>query len=62
MTDGQNLLILKALGEETRLRIFSMLRNGAMCACKIQEAFDITQPTLSHNMKILCEAGIVCAE
>lgn len=62
MTDGQNLLILKALGEETRLRIFSMLRNGSMCACKIQEAFDITQPTLSHHMKILCEAGIVCAE
>lgn len=62
MTEKQTLLILKALGDETRLRIFSMLRNGSLCACKIQEAFDITQPTLSHHMKILCEAGIIDSE
>lgn len=55
-------LILKALGDNTRLAIFEMLRSGSLCACKIQEKFDITQPTLSHHMKILCESKIVLAE
>ena len=36
-----------------------MLTNGKLCACKILEAFHITQPTLSHDMKVLIEAGIV---
>ena len=53
--------ILKALGDDIRLQIFEMLRQGSLCACKIQEKFDITQPTLSHHMKILCDSGIVLA-
>ena len=52
-------LIFKALGDSTRLKIIEMLSNGEMCACKILEAFDITQPTLSHHMKILCDCGLV---
>ena len=51
--------ILKALGEDTRLQIFEMLRNGTLCGCKILEHLNITQPTLSHHMKILCDAEIV---
>ena len=51
--------ILKALGEDTRIQIFEMLRNGKLCACNMLDKFDITQPTLSHHMKILCDAGIV---
>ena len=51
--------ILKALGEDTRIQIFEMLRNGKLCACNILDKFNITQPTLSHHMKILCDAGIV---
>jgi ArsR family transcriptional regulator, arsenate/arsenite/antimonite-responsive transcriptional repressor len=52
-------IISKALGDETRLRIFDMLRDGPLCACKILEQLHITQPTLSHHMRILCGSGIV---
>lgn len=38
-----------------------MLSCGELCACVILKAFDITQPTLSHDMKILYNAGIVNA-
>ncbi len=54
--------ILKALGESTRLQIFEMLQNGTLCGCKILEQLHITQPTLSHHMKILCDCGLVKAE
>lgn len=51
--------ICKALGDTNRLRIVEMLADGEKCACKLLEAFEITQPTLSHHMKILCECGLV---
>ncbi len=51
--------IFKALADETRLKIIAMLSSGEMCACKILEEFDITQPTLSYHMKILTESGLV---
>jgi ArsR family transcriptional regulator len=51
--------ILKAIAEPKRLRIMDMLSCGELCACKILEEFHITQPTLSHDMKILVEAGLV---
>lgn len=54
--------VLKALGEDTRIKIFEMLRCGKLCACKILEKLQITQPTLSHHMKILCDSGVVTAE
>ena len=50
---------LKAISDPKRLRIVDMLSCGELCACKILEAFRITQPTLSHDMKILLEAGVV---
>ena len=50
------------MGEETRLRIFETLRGGRLCACKILEKFQITQPTLSHHMKILCDSGLIARE
>lgn len=53
--------ILKALSDPKRLRIVDMLSCGELCACHILEAFDITQPTLSHDMKILTSAGLVIA-
>ena len=62
MTAIESMKILKALGEETRIEIFEMLRGGKMCACKLLEKFDITQPTLSHHMKVLCDCGLVIAE
>lgn len=53
--------ILKTLGEPTRLQIVDMLSCGELCACVILEKFHITQPTLSHHMKVLCESGLVCS-
>jgi ArsR family transcriptional regulator len=55
----QYALFMKALSDETRLKIFNMLADGELCACKILEDFDITQPTLSYHMKILSESGLV---
>ena len=49
----------KALGDNNRLQIIQMLSDGEKCGCKLLEAFDITQPTLSHHMKILCDCGLV---
>lgn len=51
--------ICKALGDSNRIQIIQMLSDGEKCGCKLLEAFDITQPTLSHHMKILCECGLV---
>jgi ArsR family transcriptional regulator len=52
-------LIFKALGDETRIEIIDMLKDGEMCACKILEHFKITQPTLSYHMKMLVECNLV---
>ena len=51
--------IFKALGDENRIRILKMLCTGEKCACKLLEELHITQPTLSHHMKILCDSGLV---
>lgn len=51
--------MLKALADETRLRIVHMLNDCELCACHILEKFNITQPTLSYHMKILTDSGIV---
>lgn len=51
--------ILKAISDPKRLRIVDMLSCGELCACKILEEFHITQPTLSHDMRLLVAAGLV---
>ena len=51
--------MLKAMSDPKRLRIVDMLSCGELCACEILEEFHITQPTLSHDMRVLTEAGIV---
>ena len=48
-------LVFKALAEPNRLKIIKMLSQGEHCACEILESLQITQPTLSHHMKILTE-------
>lgn len=52
-------LYMKALSDETRIKIYEMLSQGELCACNILEEFDITQPTLSYHMKILSDSGLV---
>ena len=49
------------MGDENRVQIIEMLTGGELCACKILDAFNITQPTLSHHMKILTECNLVNA-
>ena len=51
--------VFKAFCDENRLRILELLRSGEKCACKLLDDLHITQPTLSHHMKILCDAGVV---
>lgn len=51
--------LIKALADENRLAILEMLQKEEKCACYILEELDITQPTLSHHMKILCDSGLV---
>ena len=51
--------MFKAFCDENRIQILEMLREGEKCACHILEEMQITQPTLSHHMKILCDAGVV---
>ena len=53
--------LFKALGDETRLKIFGLLGPEEVCACDILEQVDITQPTLSHHMKVLTNCGLVNA-
>ena len=50
---------IKALADENRLAIMQALQHGEKCACVLLEDLSITQPTLSHHMKILCDSGIV---
>lgn len=51
--------IFKAFCDENRVRIIKLLRSGEKCACKLLDEINVTQPTLSHHMKILCDSGIV---
>ena len=61
MTLFEMLPIFKALADETRLQILTMLENGKMCACRINDQFDCSQPTISYHMRLLTEAGLVTA-
>lgn len=52
-------LIFKAFCDENRIRILKLLATGEKCACRLLDEMSISQPTLSHHMKILCDSGIV---
>jgi len=54
----ENTSIFRALGDENRLKIIEMLSCGEICACEILIDLDITQSTLSHHMKILCDSSL----
>ena len=54
--------LLKALADPVRLRLLSLVAShegGEACICDLNEAFDLSQPTISHHMKVLHEAGLV---
>ena len=56
--------VAKALGDPVRLQLVDVLRRhaGEVCVCELVPLFDVSQPTLSHHLKKLREAGIVDAE
>lgn len=51
--------IFKAFCDENRIKILKLLTSGEKCACKLLEEINVTQPTMSHHMKILCDSGVV---
>jgi ArsR family transcriptional regulator len=54
--------LLKALADPVRLRLLSLTAShegGEACICELNDAFDLSQPTISHHMKVLHEAGLV---
>ena len=55
----QRAMALKALSDPNRLVILDCLKEGERCACNILEQLRITQPTLSHHMRLLCETNLV---
>ena len=52
-------LICKALSDQNRLQIIYLLTYGEQCACELLEQMKITQPTLSHHMKVLENCSLV---
>ena len=51
--------VFKALGDPKRAMIVDMLSCGELCACMILEKFEMSQSTLSHHMKLLCDCGLI---
>lgn len=63
-TDTQVVTRLKALADETRLRMLTLLiRQGTpLCVCEITPRFNLSQPTISHHLRLLREATLVRGE
>ena len=57
--DKRTAEVFKAFCDENRVKILRQLADGEKCACKLLEEVQISQPTLSHHMKILCNSGVV---
>jgi|SRR5579862_964923 len=56
-------VFFRALGDPTRVAIVNRLsRAEAVCVCDLTAAFDLSQPTISHHLRILRDAGLVAAD
>jgi ArsR family transcriptional regulator len=57
-------LVAKALGDPIRLQLVDVLRKhaGKVCVCELVPLFDVSQPTVSHHLRVLRDAGIVASE
>lgn len=54
--------LLKALADPVRLRLMSLVAShdgGEACVCDLNDAFDLSQPTISHHLRVLHEAGLL---
>ncbi|MEV5486188.1 MULTISPECIES: ArsR/SmtB family transcription factor [Streptomyces] len=57
--------VFKALGDPIRLRLLSMIasrQGGEVCVCDLTPAFELSQPTISHHLKLLRQAGLIDCE
>jgi ArsR family transcriptional regulator len=57
--------VFKALGDPVRLRLLSMIaarEGGEICVCELTPAFELSQPTISHHLKLLRQAGLIDCE
>jgi ArsR family transcriptional regulator, arsenate/arsenite/antimonite-responsive transcriptional repressor len=56
--------VAKALGDPIRVQLVDVLRRhaGKVCVCELVPLFDLSQPTVSHHLKVLREAGLVDSE
>ena len=57
--------LLKAIADPVRLRLMSMIlshKGGEACVCDLNDAFDLSQPTISHHLKVLHQAGLLDRE
>ncbi|MFF0789392.1 ArsR/SmtB family transcription factor [Streptomyces spiralis] len=58
--------VFKALGDPVRLRLMSMIASrgegGEVCVCELTPAFELSQPTISHHLKLLRQAGLIDCE
>lgn len=59
--------VFKALGDPVRLRLLSLIASksgpgGEACVCELTPAFDLSQPTISHHLKLLKQAGLIDGE
>jgi ArsR family transcriptional regulator, arsenate/arsenite/antimonite-responsive transcriptional repressor len=61
---GRMAQVAKALGDPIRVQLVDVLRKhaGRVCVCELVPLFDLSQPTVSHHLKVLREAGIVGSE
>lgn len=55
----EDVRIFKALADENRLMVLEHLSGGEKCACVLLQELNISQSTLSHHMKLLCDSGLV---
>lgn len=62
---GRIAVVFKALSDPVRLRLLSVIASHAgqeACVCDLSDGFDVGQPTISHHLKVLREAGLLSSE
>ncbi|RKN10558.1 ArsR/SmtB family transcription factor [Streptomyces radicis] len=62
---GELARVFKALGDPVRLRLLSLIasrQGGEVCVCELTPAFEVSQPTISHHLKLLRQAGLIDGE